>query len=157
MGQTKFSVGTVPKHRHAGASRHANSAAGEGTTRAIRSGCSDVRRTWPDHPIRTREVHGRSRPSNPFQIKKKECWRRGESNPSPKTNRYYSKREKAIRPGNSLEFPGRRIFMDLNYARVASPIVEKQAEVLLPAVLAGLESSPFFGVFVQTWTTYPYY
>jgi hypothetical protein len=36
-------------------------------------------------------------------------------------------------------------------------IAEKQAEVVLPVVLAGLESSPSFGVFVQTWTTYSYY
>jgi hypothetical protein len=34
-----------------------------------------------------------------------------------------------------------------------SAIAEKQAEVVLPVVLAGLESSPFFGVFVQTWTS----
>jgi GNAT superfamily N-acetyltransferase len=34
------------------------------------------------------------------------------------------------------------------------PIAENQAEVILPAVFAPLESSPFFGVFVQTWTKY---
>jgi hypothetical protein len=36
------------------------------------------------------------------------------------------------------------------------PIAENQFEVILPIVFAPLESSPFFGVFVQTWTKYPY-
>jgi hypothetical protein len=35
------------------------------------------------------------------------------------------------------------------------PIAENQAEVILPVVFAPFESSPFFGVFVQTWTKYP--
>src|SRR5882757_9369000 len=104
MGQTKFSVRTVPNDRHADASRHANGAAGEGTTRAIRSGCSDVRRTWPDHPIPTREVHGRARPSNPFQIKKKECGRRGRVKPNAENKSILTKREKAKRPGSSSNF-----------------------------------------------------
>ena len=78
---------------------------------------ADVRRTCPDHPIRTREVHGRARPSNPFQIKsKRKNVGGGESRTIAENNRYYCKREKAKRPGSSFEFPGRRIFMVLNNA-----------------------------------------
>jgi hypothetical protein len=36
------------------------------------------------------------------------------------------------------------------------PIAENQAKVILPVVFAPRESRPFFGVFLQTWTKYPY-
>jgi len=45
---------------------------------------ADVRRTWQTHEPE-RRVHGNGREHNSFQIKKKEWWRRGESNPRPKS------------------------------------------------------------------------
>jgi hypothetical protein len=80
------------------------------------------------------------------------------------------------RPGYSFERPpsvfSGELFTDtLSWTRKATPhllaefavgapmhppIAENQAEVILPVVVAPCESSPFFGVFVQTWTKYPY-
>jgi len=66
------------------------------------------------------------------------------------------KREKAKQPGSSFEFPGRRVFRVLNYATSRFTDCRKASRGRSSVVLVRLESSPFFGVFVQTWTAYPY-
>jgi hypothetical protein len=64
-------------------------------------------------------------------------------------------RHEVKRPGYSCERPGRRVLSIGIWTHPAT--AEQQAKIVLPVVLARLESSPFFGVFVQTWTRYPYF
>ncbi len=68
-------------------------------------------------------------------------------------NRSILRKRKQNGPEALFGVPGRRILKVLNYATSRFPIAEKQAEIVLPVVL---ESSSFFGVFVQTWTKHPY-
>jgi hypothetical protein len=55
------------------------------------------------------------------------------------------KSEKAMRPGSSFEFPGRRIFRALNYATSRFADCRKASRGRSSVVPARHESSPFFG------------